>query len=288
MCKTNSEYIQAWETRLNLQGLDEDSIRGYKAVVNGLSTFTDKLFTEVSSDDIESLVVTKNSPATKERYQVVIIAFYNWMVNTGKMEKHPFPHMIKVQKPKRLPKSLNYMDYIAVQQYVKKEFNKKYQLIFSLIVSTGLRVHEVVKIKVKDFDFDRGTLNVIGKEDKERLVSIDNETLIQRIKEYLKANDITDKNAYIFPSKTIEGEHLSTKCVNDQFKKAEKELGLSSFHPHTLRHQFAVDYLSNGGDVTCLQQILGHENLSTTQIYTEKYKEQVMADAKKHAKFNVI
>jgi integrase/recombinase XerD len=199
-----------------------------------------------------------------------------------KMKQHPFPKMIQIEKPERLPQALTAEDFEQFKKYVSKNFDQPYRLIVSLMLSTGARVHEVVKIKYEDIDLTQGRIRIFGKRSKDRIVSIEDKKLIRDIQNYLSENNIT--KGLLFPGR-FDGKSLTKSAVWRKIHAAGEELGLPELHPHTLRHQFAIEYLIRGGNVKSLQELLGHKNLQTTSIYTKMHPEAVMNVAKKHAPF---
>jgi integrase/recombinase XerC len=139
--------------------------------------------------------------------------------------------------------------------------------MLELAYSSGLRVHEIAKVKYKDIDFPRGTIRVIGKGMKERLIPIGQKALnsIQKLSS-LYNNQQKEAPEYIFI--TQRGSPMSHRNIQKRFKKWGHVFGDCNLHPHMLRHAFASHILESSGDLLAVQKLLGHSNISTTQIYT--------------------
>ena len=180
--------------------------------------------------------------------------------------------------PQKLPKYLNIND---VERLLNAYDNNNYiglrnSLILEVLYSTGIRVGEIVNIKLSDVSLEDKTIKILGKGNKERIVYFGG-ICYKLLKSYLKDSYIklnTNELSYLFVSKT--GKKISDrevrKIVDDAGKIANINLKIS---PHVLRHTFATHMLNDGADLRSVQELLGHENLSTTQIYTHLTNEKV-------------
>jgi integrase/recombinase XerD len=149
--------------------------------------------------------------------------------------------------------------------------------MLELLYATGLRVSELVHLKKREINLDVGYLMTLGKGNKERLVPV-GETACQRIREYVdqvrSSQDSDDKVAELFLSRL--GEGMSRQAFWNIIKKRALMAGVrTSISPHTLRHSFATHLLANGADLRSVQLMLGHADLSTTQIYTHVTQERL-------------
>jgi len=189
--------------------------------------------------------------------------------------------MILIVNPKlekKLPKYLNYSD---IEKLLKAYDNNNYiglrnSLILEMLYSTGIRVGEIVNIKYFNVSISEKTIKIVGKGNKERIVFF-GKKCFELLEQYLKNsyNKLNINNLdYLFLSKT--GKKISDrevrKIVDDATSIAGIEMKIS---PHVLRHTFATHMLSEGADLRSVQELLGHENLSTTQIYTHLTNEKI-------------
>ncbi|WP_066972716.1 site-specific tyrosine recombinase/integron integrase [Methanobrevibacter filiformis] len=183
----------------------------------------------------------------------------------------------EIKAPKRtksLPKSLNenevrkLINACEVDEYdnLNKQIVKlRNKLILALLYSSGLRISELVNLITKDIDFDERTIRIRGKGDKDRIVLFDEKTK-EVIEEYLKLRDSNEE--YLFLNSKI-NKPLTPRYIQLMIKRYAETAGIrKKVTPHILRHSFATHLLKNGVDIRVIQQLLGHSNLSTTQIYT--------------------
>jgi len=182
----------------------------------------------------------------------------------------------EVKAPKRtksLPKSLNEDEVkslinaveVADDGSVIRRFIKtRDRLILSLLYSSGLRVSELVSLRINDIDPDERTIRIRGKGDKDRIVLFDENTR-DLLMDYLKRR--IHESEYLFLNRF--GDPLTPRYVQMMIKNYARKAGIKKkVTPHILRHSFATHLLKNGVDIRAIQQLLGHSNLSTTQIYT--------------------
>ncbi|MCG2828868.1 site-specific tyrosine recombinase/integron integrase [Methanothermobacter sp. K4] len=182
----------------------------------------------------------------------------------------------EVKAPKRtksLPKSLNEDEVMrlinAVEvsddgSAIKRFIKTRDRLILSLLYSSGLRVSELVSLKVNDIDTGERTIRIRGKGDKDRIVLFDESTR-DLLMDYLSGR--VHESEYLFLNRF--GDPLTPRYVQMMIKNYARKAGINKkVTPHILRHSFATHLLKNGVDIRAIQQLLGHSNLSTTQIYT--------------------
>ena len=178
------------------------------------------------------------------------------MLSSPKLEKH-LPGFLTEEEVSRLIES-------AGAKNEKGERGLRDRAILETFYSTGLRISEVVSLSTQDIDFISGTIKVFGKGKKERIVPI-GDTAIKSIRSYLAKRK--KQNAAIFLNKN--GSRITARGVRGIVGKYIHLTGMRhGISPHTLRHSFATHLLNRGADLRCVQELLGHANLSTTQVYT--------------------
>lgn len=220
------------------------------------------------------------APTSIARKISSIRSFYHYMVNEGLIKENPFVDVELPKKPKRLPKFI-YKEEIKglFDQFdVSKPVDRRDQLLLEFLYGTGVRVSELCQIKIRDIDFDQRLVLIHGKGSKDRLVPLHidlmeqiKDYIITTRKEFLKRNNAQDSR-HLFLN--FRGTGLSTRgvrlIINKIIDRSEESLNIS---PHTLRHTFATHLLNNGADLRSVQELLGHQHLSSTQIYTKVSKE---------------
>lgn len=182
------------------------------------------------------------------------------------------------KKGKRLPK---YISYNELEEMIESSSNGKYgirnRLIIELLYATGIRVSELVNIKLNDINYENNTILILGKGNKERIVYF-GEYALEVMKEYintLRKELLNNKiNEYLLLNKF--GNKISDRfirnIIDDIIKRTSVKMKVS---PHTLRHTFATHMLNEGCDLKSVQYLLGHKNLSTTEIYTHVSDERI-------------
>lgn len=215
-------------------------------------------------------------PVSRSRKISAIKSFYNYMCNIQKViDRNPCIGLEAPKIGKRLPKYLKLDEAVSLLNCIEGEFKERDYAIITLFLNCGLRLSELVNININHIRGD--TLNVIGKGNKERAVHL-NKACIDAIDKYLKVrprDGVIDKNA-LFLSKQLK--RISPRMIEFMVKKYIAACGLDpkKYTPHKLRHTAATLMHKHGGvDIRALQQILGHESISTTEIYTHIDNEDV-------------
>ena len=204
---------------------------------------------------------------------------YNYLVREEILDSNLFNSISNPKKEIYLPKFLNdnEIDKMFDVCDMSSSIEQRDTLILELLYSTGLRVSELVNIKIKDIDFNEKVIKVLGKGNKERIVIYNNHTS-QALHRYLDNgyNELNKNNSgYLILNK--DGNKLSDRYVRNIINKLVRRAGLSTkVSPHTIRHTFATDMLEEGADLVTVKELLGHESLNTTSIYTHITNEQIM------------
>ena len=206
-------------------------------------------------------------------------SFFKYNIKEKVTTNNPMTLISNPKKEKKLPKYLNYEEIEKLLNSIEMDKKEGIQerLIIELLYSTGIRVSELVNIKIKDIKIKENQINILGKGNKERIVLF-GEKAKEIIKIYLNAykEEFTGNisNQYLLINK--KGKQLTTNkielIVKDVLKKSALKLNIS---PHTLRHTFATHMLDSGADLKSVQELLGHENLKTTAIYTHISNERL-------------
>ena len=207
-----------------------------------------------------------------------IRGLYNYLVREDIIKEN---HFNKIQNPKRelyLPKFLKdeELDKIFSVCNSNNPTEERDTLIIELLYATGVRVSELVNIKIKDINREEKLIKVLGKGNKERMVIYNNHTK-KALDTYLKDgyNYFNKKSSeYLILNKN--GNKLSERYIREIINKKVSQATLDiKISPHTLRHTFATDILENGADLMTVKELLGHESLNTTSIYTHITNEQI-------------
>jgi integrase/recombinase XerC len=228
---------------------------------------------------IVSLMEAGAEPRTVNRKLTTLRSFFKYLMRMGRVKTDP---LIRIQGPKsgsRLPVFVE--EDKMTELLTKVDFGPDYEdkmarVIVETFYNTGMRLSELINLKITDIDFYQSSLKVLGKRSKERLIPIGRE-LQEQLKAYLKLREAIATEAsgdYLFVR--AKGKKVNEKFV---YKMINFYLGLVTTlekkSPHVLRHTFATHMLNNGADLNAIKELLGHANLSATQIYTHNTIEKL-------------
>ena len=195
--------------------------------------------------------------------------FYSFLVKNKYTKENIFLFIDSPKKEIRYPEIL-YLDQIEILFAKNKERDDplKYrdQAIIELLYASGVRVSELVNIKMHSVDLKNRNIRVLGKGRKERIVMF-SKSCQETLLDYIKYSKIKNNTDYLFVNS--QGNKLTTRGVEYILKEIEEKCGMSlGLHPHLLRHTFATHLLEGGADLRIIQELLGHESINTTQVYT--------------------
>ena len=219
--------------------------------------------------------ITKNSISRKLSS---IRGLYNYLVREEIISDNYFNKIVNPKKDLYLPKFLKQSELNKLFEVCNDNTpnNQRSTLIIELLYATGLRVSELVNIKLKDINKSDKTIKVLGKGSKERIVIYNNHTA-SIMDKYLNDgyNEFNKNNSgYLILNKN--GDKLSERYVRVILDRLVREAGLNvKVSPHTIRHTFATDMLEEGADLMTVKELLGHESLNTTSIYTHVTNQQI-------------
>ena len=197
--------------------------------------------------------------------------FYKFLANEGYVKSNVFSLVNGPKKSKKLPR---YFEYNELEELfkvpdIRTPLGQRDLLILEMLYATGVRVGELVSIKVKDIDFGNKNILILGKGNKERFVQF-GEYCEDILNEYLSdgRNTLNSKNSeYLFLNNN--GGELTERGVRFILDKLIKQTGINkNISPHMIRHSFATHLLNEGCDLLTVQKLLGHESIKATQIYT--------------------
>ena len=214
------------------------------------------------------------SKSTTARKLATLRSFYKFLVKRDRVSSNPVISIKTPKQDKKLPKFLEYEEVVRLLNTPPANtcLGARDRAILEVLYSTGMRVSELVSLNMDDVDFLSEVIHIRGKGKKERICPIGSSAL-QAIQNYIEFRNRRMSNDSNFDSRVLfankHGQRLSTRSVRRKMDKYLIESGLDpAISPHTLRHSFATHMLNNGADLRSVQELLGHQSLSTTQIYT--------------------
>lgn len=248
--------------------------------------FNGEDITHLNDDDIRNFIykLTETSK-TKAHYLTVLKSFYNYLLESEIIKSNPCDNIKSPKIEKKLPKYLTEEEVIRLLDIKLTEpINYRNKAMLELLYATGIRISEMLDLKINNYYQDDECIKVMGKGKKERIIPIGDITikyLNMYINEYRNYILKTKQSDYLFVN--YNGSRLSRQGFFKILKKICRENNIEKdISPHILRHSFATHLLNNGANLRVIQELLGHENISTTEIYSHISKEKVKEDYKKH------
>ena len=258
------------------KGLAANSIASYESDLDKLRVWASKngldLLTLTRRDLREWLIdlgAEKLSENSKRRLISAVRGFYKFLMFDGHVTKNPAEDLVAPQKGVYLPRFLNRaeIEMLLAAPDTSTENGLRMRAILELMYASGLRVSEVVTLKIHDIDIDAGILTCTGKGSKTRRVPVGS-SAIEWLKSYLvvrrKFENIEADKMFV----NSNGSPISRQSIYVSITEYAVKCGLTGVSPHTLRHSFATHLVQNNADIRSVQQMLGHADISTTQIYT--------------------
>lgn len=267
------EYLEYLELE---KGLSQNTIDAYR---RDLSDFAQNLedIHSINRMNINAYVRTlrerKLAPTSVIRKVASLRGFFKWATSSGILEKNPAATLEQPKTPQRLPKVVSVKE---IDEMLHNNLTPLEHVMMELLYSCGLRVSELVNLKLNDIDLSSKYVRCFGKGSKERIIPI-GEQAKAMLKEYFPTRDLLIKK-YNLTTKNLlikDNGHFVTRQDVYNFIHAQGKLIHKNISPHTLRHSFATHLLENGADLRVVQELLGHSDVSTTQLYTHISKKRL-------------
>lgn len=271
------DHIREYVLYLQVEkGLAQNSLESYRrdlAKLEGWARRNDFDLLRLNRRDLREFLIDlsgeKLAPASVNRLISAVRGFYKFLAFDRHIGKNPAEDLNAQQKGFYLPKFLNRteIEQLLLVPDVSGEIGLRNRAILETMYAAGLRVSEVCGLKISDVDLDGGILTCTGKGSKTRRVPL-GKSAVEWLKSYLvvrrRKENIEIQNLFV----SILGKPVSRQDVFKLVKECGEKIGREDASPHTLRHSFATHLIQNSADVRSVQQMLGHSDISTTQIYT--------------------
>jgi integrase/recombinase XerD len=271
------EEMLAADRNLSIQSISSytSDIRKFAKNYDVLKTNKEDVLNYIEknrSDGVKQSTILRGISALKN--------FFKFLFEEGMIRTNPMVDISVKSKDKPLPKVLSQDEMMKLIEYFESNRDLKLKTMMHILYGAGLRISELVSLTLDSINIDpetqRMTLIVRGKGGSERWIPL-NDVAARTIQEYLslrKSQEYTGK--FVFPSTSKSG-HCTRQGFAKILKKLSCDVGISpsKISPHVVRHAFATHLLANGADILTIQKLLGHKDISTTQIYTHVANEQV-------------
>ena len=230
---------------------------------------------------LKNCILNNEKPSTIAHKITVIKSFYNFLLTNGETDKNPCMGLKMPKKDKLLP---NYLTISELDSLLKIELNTPFdyrnKAMLELLYATGVRISELVNLKISNIDLENDFIRVMGKGSKERIVpyeEVSKKYLLLYLETYRPLILNNKSSEYLFINRY--GNPLSRQSFFKFIKlECQKKNIKKDISPHTIRHSFATHLLENGADLRIIQELLGHSDISTTQIYAHLVNEKLKKD----------
>lgn len=261
------------------KSLSPHTIRAYTQDLNDFSSFSGKKRNPkiITKSDVETYVqgLRKRplSPATAKRRLGCLKVFFQWLESTGTIEESPLLRLkLTIKLPRRLPRAITRTDLRSLvtraSQTSSPTVATATDLAILIMTTTGIRVAELVALRIQDIEAVDGSIRVHGKGSRERTVFVTNPSLLKKLRSHLvRRLKVTQAHGRLFVNQR--GLPLTTSTFRTHLRKASDASKVTKrVTPHMLRHTAATLLLEEGVDIRVVQRLLGHQSISTTEIYT--------------------
>ena len=297
----NGKLIEKFlESKYAEEGLSENSILAYSRDLEKVSIKIGKSFLEVTQSELEKYIIylqkLGHSQSTRARHLSSLKQFFKFCVQDGHLATDPTSQLSAPKSLKRLPKTLTLEEVDAILEVAKTDGHTEFErarnrCLMELLYASGMRISELMSLPVASVRGKPKMILIKGKGSKERLVPLSNPA-IDALGQWLKFRDEKEKlslkaglkrSIFLFPSNSKNG-YLTRNWFFNKIKNWAIEAGVKgeSVSPHTIRHAFATHLLSNGADLRIIQTLLGHSDITTTEIYTHIVNEKLKSTLEEH------
>lgn len=268
-----SQYLEYLELE---KGLSPNTIDAYRRDLYDFaagSESIEKVDRIAINSYIRTLKERKLAPTSVIRKVASLRGFFKWTTSMNILEKNPASTLEQPKVPQRLPKVVSLKE---IEEMMHADATPLENVIMELLYSCGLRVSELVNLKMNDIDLSSKYIRCFGKGSKERIIPFGTKAL-EAVKKYLPQRELIMKK-YNLNSKRLlvsdNGRFINRQDVYNLIHERGKIIH-KNISPHTLRHSFATHLLENGADLRVVQELLGHSDVSTTQLYTHISKKRL-------------
>ncbi|MFJ2353349.1 tyrosine-type recombinase/integrase [Glutamicibacter sp. NPDC087673] len=252
------EIILDWSAWQRGTGLADRTVRERQYTLSHFFSLTNsEPLTFTDRDVIRYLGREGVAPSSKASYHSILRSFAAWLIKTGQRVDDPLRTIPAVKRPRSLPRPVTDADLRSTIEHASRWHTRTKIMLAAL---QGLRVHEIAKIAGEDFDLDAKTLRVTGKGSKTAVLPI-HADLVEVALAY-------PRQGFWYPSDQTGSGHVTGQSVSTAIRRAMDRAGVSAT-PHQLRHWYGTSLLHESGDVRIVQELMRHENIQSTQIYTK-------------------
>ena len=263
-------YLEHLRVERNVSAHTRDAYQRDLAALCAWAAMRSRGVLELRNDEIRAFVASEHrrglSPKSLQRRLSACRSFYLWLLKRGRIDANPADAIRAPKAARKLPQVLDVDEAVQlVEVATDAPLGLRDRALLELFYSSGLRLSEVCALKWADLDFAQGLVTVLGKGSKQRIVPVGSHA--RNALAALREEAAGQPGDFVFPGRG--GAQISSRAVQLRMKKLAAQRGVyKRVHPHLLRHSFASHMLESSGDLRGVQELLGHADIATTQIYT--------------------
>ena len=275
------------------RGLSPNTLAAYRADLTALERWLDERGVELVAarrGDVLAFMASRVQAGARPRSTARQLSsfrrFYRYMLREHKIQEDPTAQIAMPKVGRSLPTSLSEeeVESLLAAPTVSDPLGHRDRTMLEVLYATGLRVSELVTLRLSHVNLNQGVLRIVGKGDRERLIPLGEEA-VQWVQQFLhgpRAEILLERQTdSLFP--TRRGDHMTRQAFWHIIKRYARKAGVDKdLSPHPMRHEFATHLLNHGADLRVVQMLLGHSDLSTTQIYTHVARERLKDMHGKH------
>ncbi len=275
------------------RGLSANTLAAYRADLTALSRWLTERHVPILSTsrvDLQDFIAWRvhagARPRSTARQLSSFRRFFRYLMREGLIQEDPTAQIAMPKIGRSLPKSLTEeeVEALLAAPAVRDPLGNRDRTMLEVLYATGLRVSELVNLRYEQINLNQGVIRVLGKGNRERLIPLGDEA-VRWLSEFVRgARDeilLERQTDYLFP--TRRGDRMTRQAFWHIIKRYARKAGIGKgLSPHTLRHAFATHLLNHGADLRVVQILLGHSDLSTTQIYTHVASERMKGLHSRH------
>lgn len=272
------DNIRLYISSKRLEGLSELTLSDYYRELVMFEYYVDKPTVQITTSDIRRYLASNDAvmASTNSKKLSVIKSFFTWLVDEEIILRNPSARIKQMKQPKRLPKALTATE---LEQLREACHTLRERAMIEVMYSTGCRLSEVANMKRKGVDWSSGSMSVIGKGNKERVVYLNPKAKYHMERYIEECEEGENECDYLFSTERRPYRQLKNKSIQDVISKIANRTNIKKkITPHVFRHTMATLAMENGIELGDLQQLLGHESANTTLRYG-----QVSEERKHHA-----
>ena len=281
----NNEILDEFLVIKRVEGLSENTLTAYKNTIIRLFNYTKKHYSEITHEDVKEFLSELSQRGscnvTLENNRKIFTSFFNTLTDFNYLIVNPMNRVSPIKCEKKIKKEFTNEEIELMREAIPKDKYRE-RAIFELLLSSGIRISELVSLNIEDLNFEKKIFKVIGKGNRERICYMGDKAKLF-IKNYLKTRDDNSPALFISQKTDKDGNpfRLTASSIERIIKRLGDGLNIKAY-PHKFRRTFATKFLNKNMPIEQVQKLLGHESVDTTMIYVNINQDMVKFNHEKY------